>query len=213
MHANPGFYDLQNLENLYHIYETMQNDLNLRFKIEPLIDDDIQGFHDAVDIRFQLVRQMISNNLNVVPEAQNWPESEFDDYLDNYTVNNIYPIFSSKNYAIYRLDTKTGLYQTILDWYQYTDNPLETFLAQPFAQFKRNDYLYILSFKDDVKMAKQLLSSNQDGVIDYFTKFFSTDTPINKRSKKAYAAYEEHQGRLESSKNDEKEKETNEKVQ
>ena len=202
MHANPGFYDVEDLTNLYHIYETMQNDLNLRFKIEPLFDDDIEGFHDAIDIRFKLTRQMIEQNLSMVTEAQNWPQSDFDDNLDNYTINSIYPIYSSENYSIYRLNLSTGLYQTLLDWFDYQDNAEKYLKSRPYAQFERNNYWYFLAPKDPNKFAQQILDLDEPGANDYFTKFYSTDTKINKRSKKAYQAYEAYQAKSPSNNDD-----------
>lgn len=196
MHANPGFYDIENLANLYHIYEEIQNDLNLRFKIEPMLDKDITDFHDAIDIRFQLTKQMIKKGINKVPEAQNWSESNFEENLDNYTINSIYPIFKDNFYAIYRLDLNSGLYQTLLDWYNYENDAEKSLKSKPFAHFKRNEYWYFLAPNDKHEFAKQMLDLKSENALEYFTKFYSIDEPINKRSKKTYAAYEEYHAKL-----------------
>lgn len=196
MHANPGFYDMENLSNLYHIYEEIQNDLNLHFKIEPMLDKDISDFHDAIDIRFQLTKQMIKKGINRVPEAQNWSERNFEENLDNYTINSIYPIFKDNFYAIYRLDLNSGLYQTLLDWYNYENDAEASLKDKPFAYFERNGYWYFLAPNDEHEFAKQILDLKSENTLEYFTKFYSIDEPINKRSKKTYAAYEEYHAKL-----------------
>lgn len=196
MHANPGFYDIENLSNLYHIYEEIQNDLNLRFKIEPMLDKDINDFHDAINIRFDLTKQMIKKGINRVPEAQNWSESNFEENLDNYTINSIYPIFKDNFYAIYRLNLESGLYQTLIDWYKYEKDAESALKSKPFAHFTRNGYWYFLAPADEHKFAQKMLNLESDNALEYFTKFYSIDEEINKRSKKTYEAYKEYHAKL-----------------
>lgn len=203
MFSNPGFRDAKNLNNLYHIFETIQNDLNLRFAIEELLDEDIAGFHDAIQIRFDLTKQMIRRNISMVPEAQNWPESNFEEELEYYTIQSIYPIYKDNFYAIYRIKEDSGLMQTLKQWFEYTNDAEKYLKCRPFAEFSRNGYWYFLAPNDEHKFAKQMLDLESDNALEYFTKFYSIDEPINKRSKKTYSAYEEYHAKIDT--NSEKE--------